>query len=239
MEDLDLKDLFSLFWNKKISIILIVFMLVFVGIIYSYFFITPEYTASTTLILVQTSSTSSQNGEASITSTDLTINSKLISTYSELVKRDTILSQVANNLNIKQSEIDKIKNKISVKSVQDTEILEISVKNQDPNYAAKIANEIANVFSEKIVDIYNISNIYLLDKAKTPTVPSNISHVKDVVIFGLIGVVVSILYVLICNMLDTTVKTEEDIEETTNLVVLTSIPNYAVEFKDTKGGRKK
>ena len=37
-------------------------------------------------------------------------------------------------------------------------------------------------------------------------------------------------------MLDNTVKTEEDIEKVTGLVVLTSIPDYETELRNVKGG---
>lgn len=237
MEEIDLKELFSLFWNKRIIIVLITLILMFIGVIYTYFFITPEYTATTNLILVQASS-NSQKGEAGITSADLTINSKLVSTYSELIKKNTVLDQVANNLNIPQNDIRKIKNKISVASAKNTEIIEINVKNENPEYATKIANEIAKVFCEKIVEIYNISNTYLLDRAEVPTTPSNINHIKDITIFTFIGIVISVGYILLANMLDTTIKTEEDIEKTTGLTVLVAIPNYDVEFKEAKGGRR-
>ena len=39
-------------------------------------------------------------------------------------------------------------------------------------------------------------------------------------------------------MLDTTIKTEEDVEKTTGLLVLTSIPDYNIEVS-RKGGRNK
>lgn len=50
-----------------------------------------------------------------------------------------------------------------------------------------------------------------------------------------IGVIVSIAYVLISNMLDTTIKSEEDIEKNLKLTVLTTIPLYS---QDDKGGRR-
>ena len=238
MEELDLKELFYLFWNKKLEILFITILFMIVGIVYSYYFITPEYTATTSLVLVQSSTSTSQNSESAITSTDLTINSKLVSTYSEIIKRNIVLDQVANNLNLKEEEVGKIRKRVSVNLRQNTEIIEINVKNEDPKYAANVANEIATVFSEKIVDIYNISNIYLLDRAETPTSPSNINHMKDIAIFIFIGLVVSAIYVLLLNMFDHTVKTEEDIEKLTGLVVLAAIPNYEVELKKTKGGKK-
>ena len=238
MEELDLNELFSLFWNKKIEIILITLIAIICGVIYSYFLVTPTYTAKTSLILVQSSDTASQSGGSGITSTDLTINSKLVSTYSDIVKRNIVLDQVASNLGITKEQVQEIKNRISVTQSKDTEIIDINVTDEDPNYATKIANEVATVFSEKIVDIYNMSNVYLLERAEVPTVPSNINHIKDIVIFAFIGIVISVCYVLILNLLDHTVKSEEDIEKCTGLLVLASIPNYDTEFKTVKGGKR-
>lgn len=233
MEELDLKELFFMFWNKKLEIILITLMFVAVGIGYSYFFVKPEYTSTTSLVLAQSSS-SGQTGDGAISATDLTMNSKLVSTYSELIKRKAILGQVCENLNIPESDIQELRGKIKVNSAKNTEIIEISVTNKDPNIAAAIANEIAKVFGEKIVEIYNISNVYLLDRAEANAVPSNINHMKDVVIFAFIGLVIAAVYVLIANMLDNTIKTEQDVEATTELLVLSSIPNYDVEIKSKR-----
>lgn len=238
MEELDLKELFSMFWNKKAEILFITLILVVVGVVYSYFFVTPVYTAKTDLVLVQSSSSVSQAGDSTITTADITMNSKLVSTYSEIIKRNTILGQVASNLDISEEQIEALRDNISVKSVSDTEIIEITVKDLDPNKASEVANEIATVFSEKIVEIYNISNIYLLDRAEPPTKPSNVNHVKDIVIFAFIGLVISAIYVLLVNMLDNTIKTEEDIEKNTGLVILTSISNYNAELKSSKGGKR-
>ena len=233
MEELDLKELFFMFWNTKLEIILITIMFVAVGIGYSYFFVKPEYTSTTSLVLAQSSS-SGQTGDGAISATDLTMNSKLVSTYSELIKRKAILGQVCENLNIPDSNIQELRGKIKVNSAKNTEIIEISVTNKDPNIAAAIANEIAKVFGEKIVEIYNISNVYLLDRAEANAVPSNINHMKDVVIFAFIGLVIAAVYVLIANMLDNTIKTEQDVEATTELLVLSSIPNYDVEIKSKR-----
>lgn len=233
MEELDLKELFFMFWNKKLEIILITLMFVAVGIGYSYFFVKPEYTSTTSLVLAQSSS-SGQTGDGAISATDLTMNSKLVSTYSELIKRKAILGQVCENLNIPESNIQELRGKIKVNSAKNTEIIEISVTNKDPNKAAAIANEIAKVFGEKIVEIYNISNVYLLDRAEANAVPSNINHMNDVVIFAFIGLVIAAVYVLIANMLDNTIKTEQDVEATTELLVLSSIPNYDVEIKSKR-----
>ena len=234
MEEIDLKELFSIFWQKKLEILIIILVCLLLGGVYSYFIVTPKYTSYTTLLLTQV--TNNQNQEdTSITQTDLTLNSKLVSTYRELIKSDAVIKEVISHLNINNLDEKKIKKSIGVNAVADTEIIKISVTNENPDYAEMIANKIAEVFSDKIADIYKINNVYVVDKAVAKDEPSNINHLKDLVIFAFIGIVIACGYVLLLNMLDTTVKTEADIEKLTGLMVLVAIPDYDAEVK---GGRK-
>ena len=243
MEEIDLKELFVMFWNKKIQIILMILIFMVIGIIYSVGFVTPMYSSSTTLVLAGTTNSTDQNQPAeAITTADLTINSKLVSTYSVLVKSENILGQVISNLGI-NVDAEQLKKNVEVTSVEDTELIEITVSNENADYAAKIANEIANVFKEKIAgDVYNINNVYIWDDAKIATEPSNVNHLKDIVVFAFIGAVVAVMYVIIANMLDTTVKTQEEIEKSIKIPVLASIPMYDMEMeklkKKGKGGRR-
>ena len=239
MEELDLKELFNIFWHKKIEILLIVLIFGVIGVIYTMGFVTPMYSASTTLVLASSGKNENlpDTGITTSTATEVTVNSKLVSTYSELVKSKNILRQVISNLNMKIEE-DTLRKNITVSSVKDTELIQITVKNEKPSYASQIANEIAKVFTEKVKDIYKIENVQIVDEAEVPNEPSNINHKKDVAIFALIGLVVSIGYVLLLNMLDTTVKTPEDIEEGLKLPVLAVIPVYETDIQKKKGGRK-
>ena len=237
MEELDLKELFQIFWNKKIQIILIVAIFMVIGVIYSIGFVTPMYESYITLLLVKGESEGTQQTTTSdsITTTDLTLNSKLVSTYRELIRSKDVLRQVISNLNINVNE-DDIRNNITVTSVEETELIEITVQNEDPTYAAKIANEIAKVFTEKVAEIYKINNVHIIDEAEIENTPSNINHVKDVVIFTAIGLIIAVMYVLIANMLDTTIKTAEDVEKLFKVPVLANIPLY--NFENGKGGKK-
>ncbi len=234
MEELDLKELLTIFWEKKLQILLIVLIFAVIGIVYSYFVVKPEYQSTTSLILAQSSAGAT---EGSITQADVTLNSKLVSRYEDMVTRDVILEEVVKNLNNPSITINSIKNKISVESAEESDLIDIKVRNADPNYAADIANEIAKVFCEKIIEIYNISNTYIFERAKPSVEPYNINHIKDIVIFVFIGFVVAVIYVLILNMLDNTIKTEQDVEKCVGLAVLTSIPDY--EFTNKRGGRRK
>ena len=222
MEELDLKELFNLFVSKIFQIILIVVVAAVVGIIYTYGFTTPKYTSSTTLLLTGTNEGKSEN---SITTSDITLNSKLVSTYGVLAKSKSVLGKVISNLNININE-DTLKKNVSVSAVEDTEVIKISVTDEDPVLACKLANETAVVFCDKVTEHYGMDNIHILDQAEVEENPSNIHHRKDVMVFTFVA-----------NMLDTTIKTPEDIEKGFGIPVLVSIPMIE-SFTGDKGGKK-
>ena len=235
MEEIDLKEIFLMFWKKKLEIILVIAIFAILGYVYTMAFTSPMYTSSTTLVLAGTNS--EQEGESSITTNDLTLNSKLVSTYSQLVKSNKVVRQVISNLGIDISE-NELRNNISVSSVSDTELIKITVKTDNPKYSADIANETAKVFTSEVAEIYNINNVHVVDVAEESNVPSNIDHKKDIIMFAAIGVIIAFIYVIIASMLDTTVKTEEEIERLVNLPVLAAIPIYDV-AESKKNRRKK
>ncbi len=242
MEELNLKEIFNIFWSRKIQLLIIVAIFVVIGIIYSYIYIVPKYQAETQLILVNNTNTNNSNAEnLGVTTTDITLNQKLVATYSTLIKGKNILDEVINNLGIDIS-ANELKNNISVKSVSATEIISITVTDYDPVQAKNIANELASVFTKRVAkEIYNIDNVHIVYKAEEPTVPYNINHTKDLFMFGFIGFIVAICYAIVLNMLDTSIKTKEEVEKTTGMLVLTTLPNC--DFNDTKltgrGGKRK
>ena len=175
MEEINLESLIESIWSRKIWIIIIVCISLIIGWYYSYFMITPEYQSFTTLLLAQ-NTTNSDGTSGQITQTDITLNQKLISTYSALIKTKDVLEQVIQNLEIDITQ-EELKNNISVSAVSGTELIKITVQDENPENAAKIADEIANVFKEKIAkDIYNINNIHIVEKAEVSNTPSNINH---------------------------------------------------------------
>lgn len=236
MEELDLKQLVNIFWNKRLHVISIVLIFLIIGTVYTFLFVTPKYKSYTSLVLARSESTKENETDTStITQTDITLNQKLVSTYSELVKSKNVLREVIKNLNINESE-ENLKDNITVSAVKDTELIQITVTNYYPDRASDIANEIAKVFTKKVGEIYNINNVYIVDEAERANTPYNINHIKDIAIFIAIGLIVSVVYVLISNLLDTTVKSAEDIEKELGVVSLASIPLLKDDTKKMKGG---
>ena len=239
MEELDLKQLFEMFWSRKIYVALIVLVFILIGFIYTFFFVEPEYKSEASLLLVKQDSTTDTSSSA-ITTTDLTLNQKLVSTYSELIKSPLVLSDVIKNLQIDMNE-EGLKKLITVSSLKDTEIIQIRVVNKDPEVAQILASEIVNVFTDKVQQIYKIDNVNVVGEAKIDEVPYNINHVKDLIIFAFIGFVVAAGYLLVANMLDTTVKGKDDLEKKLKISVLTEIPlcDFNNDIKlSGRGGKK-
>lgn len=226
MEDeIDLKELFSIFWSKKLQIFMIIVLFVALGIFYTMYLVKPDYKSSTTLVL-----TKNTTDNETITQSEVNLNQKLVATYTTLIKSDNVLRQVIHNLGLNIDEED-LRKSVSVSLVNGTQLIEVCVTNEIPENARIYASEITKVFIKKVKDIYKIDNISLIDEAKIESTPYNVNHVKDIVVFTFIGLVVAFVYIFIENLLDTTVKTVDEAEKRLNLNVLASIPNYDYKIK--------
>jgi capsular polysaccharide biosynthesis protein len=227
MEEIDLKELFNVFWNKKIFIIIVTILFAIIGFIYTKYIVKPIYKSTATLVLTKSDSTE----ETTITQTEVTLNQQLVATYTELIKTKNILGEVINNLGYEDITEEELKEDITVELVSSTQLIEISVKNSNPERAKNLTNEIADVFVKREKEIYKLDNISKVDEAKLPTTPDNINHKKDIVMFTIMGFVVSMGIVFIISLFDTTIKNSEEVEKRLGLTVLASIPQYDYEMK--------
>lgn len=235
MEEINIKDLFEFFISKIRIITLVVLIVVLIGAVYSLCFQDPMFESTTNMVLTGTASASGsttniEGGEA-ITQNDINLNSKLVATYREIIKSKTVLKDVINTLDLEYTTKELYRN-ITVSTVADTEMISITVKSLNAEEAAKVANKLAEIFSENIKEIYNIENISIIDKAEIESVPTNINVVKQLIIYFLIGFVVACGIVFVLFYFDTTLKDISQIEKM-GFVVLTSIPERIEE-----GGKK-
>lgn len=229
MEELDLTELLRYFLKKLPIVIIITTLSVILGTCYLLFLQTPLYRSSTTLILVQSGDEGKNN--ISETQTEITINQKLVSTYSALIKSRRVLKSVIDNLDLDLS-IAQLTQKVSVSSVEETEIIKISVSDPDNKKAAKIANEIAKVFSKEIAKIYKMDNISIIDKAEIESAPYNVNVIKQEIIYFMVGFVLSCVILFIIFYFDTKIRTPEQIENKLSLTVLGNIPEVSKKAGD-------
>jgi uncharacterized protein involved in exopolysaccharide biosynthesis len=95
----------------------------------------PTYSASTTLFV----------RHASPASADVTAAKLLTKTYSQLVTSQPVLERVRTELGVTES-TSALGNQIKAIAVPDTQIIEITVENRDPQMAATIANALGVAF---------------------------------------------------------------------------------------------
>ena len=223
MEDntnvIEIERILKIAWEKKFYIILILLIFFVMGYYYSFYCVEPLYKSSSTILLVK----SQEDEQNAVTQSDITLNQKLVSTYGEIMTSPKVVGKVISNLNLTIGEKELAKS-ISVTSVNSTEILKVSVSNKNATLAKNITVELINVFKEEVKDIYNINNVNVIGEAQIEKAPYNINHVRDIGIFIVLGIVTNCGMILVIYLLDTTIKTEEDIEKYVGLNVLTSIP---------------
>ena len=89
-----------------------------------------------------------------------------------------------------------------------------------------IANEIAKVFSKEIPELYNISNVNVLDTAEVASSAYNVNIVKQSTIFLLVGLVLGLGVVFVMYYFDRSVKNASQIEDKLKLPVLATVREY-------------
>lgn len=221
MEEINLKEVYSYFKSRLLWMILAIVVIVIIGNVYTILTRVPMYQSNTTIVLVGES-------KKEYSQTDSQLNQNLIGTYSEIITSRKVLQQVIDNLKLKMT-VDELSKNITTSSVEDTEIIRITVNNEKKKMAVKIADEVASVFSEEIQDIYNLENVAIIDKAEEAVAPYNINYVKDNVIYLMIGVVLSFGVVFVMYYFDTTIKSSETVEEKLGLTVIGIVPKESKE----------
>ena len=218
MEELDVKDFFKYIISKQMIICLCIFLVVTLGCIYTFKLKVPKYKSNTTIVL-----TTENKSNSAITQNDLTLNKSLVLTYSEIVKSKKVLNQVIKNLDLNMT-VGQLNSMISVQSVSNTEIINITVVNEDKKLSTKIANETAKIFTKEIVELYNIQNINIIDKAEIPSEPYNMNYTKDIIIYVIIGIIMGCVIVILNFYFDNSIKSIDEIEQKLKLPLLGSIP---------------
>lgn len=233
MEELDLKEIFWIIWNKKKIVFAVTALLVLLAAIYSFILQTPKYKSTTTVVL-----TMSEGEDATtVTTNDITLNQKLLGTYVDIVKRDMVIDKVIDNLQIANLTAAELKAATTVSTKTDTYVIDITVSNENAEYAARIANEIGKVFSEEISEMYKMNNVYILDSAKANSTPYNVKPAKYIGIAFIAGIFISCALIVVMNLFDTTVKSADEIEKALKVPVIAQLAFYDDTLR--KGGNKR
>ncbi|MEB8096974.1 YveK family protein [Staphylococcus xylosus] len=204
--------------NLKLLIILPFLGLVISAII-SFFFLDAKYQASTQVLVNQKESDSQMMAQ------EVQSNIQLVNTYSEIVKSPRILDKVSKELDRKYSSSELL-GMLTVTNQADSQVLNIDVVSKNGNDSEKIANKIAEVFSDEVPDIMSVDNVSVLSTADDTVTQVAPKTMVNLVIGLLIGLVIALLIIFIIEMFDKRIKTEEDVEKELGIPVLGSIQKF-------------
>lgn len=218
-ESISLNQLLQTLRKRLALILAITLTAVIVSGVVSFFLLTPLYQASTQIIVNQ-----SKDEQALYNYNEVQTNLQLINTYTVIIKSPAILENVANELKLDLTS-EQLNEKITVGNEENSQVINITVQDESPKTAAEIANTVANVFKNEIVDIMNVDNVSVLAKATVidGQAPVKPQPILNIAISLVVGLMVGIGLAFLLEYLDNTLKNEQDIEKTLGLPILGSI----------------
>lgn len=223
--EIDLREVMGQLWSNAIIIILATL----IGALGMYYistnFIDYKFMSSTKIYVLN------QQDSQTVTYTDLQTGTQLTKDYAELVKSRTVTTKVIAELDLNNRyedmenlTPDDLAAMITVTTLTDTRIIEISVTDTDPTRAQDIANAVRVAASTHIADVMDIEAVNVVDYANLPEGPISPNPVKNAVIGALLGFILSVGIVVVVFLLDDTIKNPDDVEKYLGLSVLASIP---------------
>lgn len=215
-ETISLKELFQTLKKRFSLIIAITIVAVMISGIVSYFILTPIYQSSTQILVNQ-----AKDEQGVYTAGEVQTNLQLINTYNVIIKSAAILELVKKELDLDIS-TGALNEKITVQSEQSSQVVTISVQDENPQMAADIANKTAEVFQKEIVNIMNVNNVTILAKAELGENPSPVKPqpLLNIAIAMVVGLMAGVGIAFLLEYLDNTIKDEQDIEKAVGLPVL-------------------
>ncbi|MBR2588840.1 hypothetical protein IKE84_00640 [Candidatus Saccharibacteria bacterium] len=218
MDEINLKEMFRYILSKFYVVLLVLVAVVSMGEIYSIYIKTPMYNSTTKIVLTE------QKQNTTLTTNDVTLSNNLVKTYSEIIKSRDVLSKVIDDLKLNLT-VDQLAGRLSVNSVANTQLINITVSDENAEMAQRIASDIAKVFKAEIASLYKIDNVQIVDKATIADSPYNVNIAKQTLEFLLIGLAAGIGVVLVMFYLDNTIKSSKTVEDKVGLVVLGVVPS--------------
>ena len=146
---------------------------------------------------------------------------QLINTYNVIIKSPAILEKVIEDLKLETS-ANELNGQITVNSEQNSQVVNITVLDQSPQQAVKIANSVASVFQEEIKVLMKVDNVNILAVAQVPENPSPVkpNPMLNMAIAAVVGLMLGVGIAFLLEYLDTTIKSEQDVEDSLGLPLL-------------------
>ena len=223
-ETIDLREIFFMLKNNLLAIVASTIVCAVVGFLVTNFLITPQYQASATMIVNSQQSQTSTN----LTNDMLTTAKNLVATYGIIVKSDTVLDQVIEELGLDMT-YEQLTDRVSVSAVDSTQVMQISVQDENPAEAKAIVGKIVEIAPDVIQEAVEAGSVKVISDARVGDAPVSPNKTKNTAVAGLLGLVASAGFIVLKEMLNNTFKTDDDIQKHLGFTVLGVIPQVEVE----------
>ncbi|MBR6729075.1 MAG: hypothetical protein IKL80_02845 [Clostridia bacterium] len=234
-EQINVFEIIKLFlrnwWKIALSAILaaIIFLLV------SVYYLEPVYTSRGSLYVNNSTTSTSQNIDLS----GLATSQQLALTFVELFSSDSFMAQVLDYSQLPYT-AKQIKGMLSFASLNETEIIEVKAVSYYPEHAQTIVDAVLQNAQDEIMRVIGGGSITVVDEATFPIEPSSPSIPKNTVVGFMLGALLAMGLIFLIDVLDTRIKTEEDLRKVRGLPLLGLIPNIqSADVEEKKNGNVK
>jgi len=198
---------------------------------YTYFKIEPTYTSSSTMLVL--------TKETTLTSlADLQLGSQLTKDYTILITSRPVLDEVIENLDLNMN-YKQLRSKIAIENPEDTRILSIAVTMNDAEQAKAVVDELATVSSAFIGDKMEVTPPKIIEEGEVSGTKTGPNITKNTMIGFLAGAFLVCVVVIILELMNDSVQTEEDVEKYLEIPTLAIVPSKADKQKRDKNSVKK
>ena len=229
--EIDLKRLLDALLDKAWLIAIVALLCAVVAFAGTFFLITPQYQSSA-MFYVNNTDISVGNTTLSLEASDISASRGLVETYIVILNTRETLLDVIDYAGVDLT-YEQIQGMVAAEAVDETEVFRVTVTNSDPNQAEQIANAIAYILPKRIATIIEGTSAKVVDAAVVPTRPSSPSYTRNTILGFAIGMVLSCALVVLKELMDITIRTEDDISQSCKHPVLAAVPDMDVH---TKGG---
>lgn len=217
----DTIDLMELFFSilhgwKAIFLAMLLGAVLFGG--YHHLLVKPSYQADATIYITNT--------ESVITFSDLQMSAALTEDYAMIIKSRTVLNRVIDELDLDLN-YRQLESLITVENPDQTHILHIVVTCDDLELARNIANALMNVGIDQIYQVVGTGQPNIIDASEAEAVKEVTPSILKYMIMGaMLGAVLVCVIITIKMLMNTTMKTEDDVEKYLHIPVLAIVPYY-------------
>lgn len=233
---IDLLHIAKALWQRAWIIVLSAVIAATCAFLYSTYTIMPKYSSSV-MLYVNNSSLSLGSTTLKISSADIVASQSLVETYNVILKNRTTLEKVLERTGLSYS-YSALSEMITTGSVNETQIMSVTVTSTDPYEAAKIANCVAEVLPERVSEIMTNCSMEVIDSAvpNTDKVSPNIT--KYTAQGFIIGFLIAAGILAVVAFMDDTIHDEDYIINTYDYPILAVIPDLSTTASNNYGYRQ-